>query len=216
MKTPTGNFCLLATLCFALGSTAFAGILYTDGPTNGTVGSLYIGGPGGGDSQQTISDGFVATASGTAVSLDFGEWVFPGQHPTSVSWALGTSPFASDISSGSTTQVGFILLIAMNSAGLDVYESHLDITGALAAGSTYYLTLSGALDSGGSPGSWDINHGPASCTEAQTGFPVADCGVAPPEGEAFTINGTPEPGSFMLLGSGILGLAGVLRRKLML
>ena len=33
------------------------------------------------------------------------------------------------------------------------------------------------------------------------------------DGQPFTVNDTPEPGTLIMFGSGILGLAGVLRRK---
>jgi hypothetical protein len=72
------------------------------------------------------------------------------------------------------------------------------------------------VDSSGSTfDGWDLNNGPASCSFAVGGVPQGDCGAG---GESFTINSspttTPEPSSILLFGSGILGLAGVLRRKL--
>jgi len=208
----------LTILCLALSAPAFAGIIYTDGPTNGTVNGFFIDGPGPGPFSQTISDGFVATTSGTATSLDFGVWVPTGTTPTSVSWTLGTSVFGSDISSGSTAQVGFAYLLT-NGFGYDVYNATVALSGNLSAGTAYWLTLGGANDSSGSQfDAWDVNGGPASCDFAVAGVPQGDCGLGSGvEGEAFTINSgstVPEPGSIMLFGSGILGLAGVLRRKI--
>ena len=206
----------LTILCLALSAPAFAGEIYNDGPTDGFTNAFIIDGPGG-PFGQTISDGFVATNSGIATTLDFGEWVAGGSTPTSITWALGTSAFASDISSGSTAQVGFTFF-ASNGFGFDVYISHVTgLSGVLTAGQTYYLTLGGANDSFGTQfDGWDLNNGPASCSFAVGGVPQGDCGAG---GESFTINGpgpgtTPEPSSIMLFGSGILGLAGVLRRKL--
>ena len=210
---------LLSLLFLALSSTpAFAGILYTDGAVNGTVNAFFIDGPGG-TFQQTISDGFVATTSGTATSLDFGVWVPSGTTPTSVSWSLGTSVFGSDVSSGSTAAVGFTFLLS-NGFGFDVYDATVSLSGNLSAGTAYWLTLGGANDSAGTQfDAWDLSLGPASCDFAVGGAPQGDCGLGVGvEGEAFTINSggstTPEPGSIMLFGSGILGLAGVLRRKI--
>jgi hypothetical protein len=205
----------LGVFCLALNIPAFAGIIYTDGPINGSYAGLFIDGPGG-PTTQTISDGFVATNSGTATSLDFGEWVLTGATPTSVSWALGTSAFASDVSSGSTAQVGFTFF-AHNGFDSDVYNSHVDgLSGVLTAGRTYYLTLSGANDSAGSLDLWDVNNGPATCFYASGGSEQGGCAAQGIGGEAFTINsGTvPEPSSIMLFGSGLLGLAGIQRRKL--
>ena len=216
MKMRVGTISLI---CLALSAPAFAGIIYTDGATNGSINAFFIDGPGpGGPFNQTLSDGFVATNSDTAASLDFGEWVTTGDTPTTVSWALGTSAFGSDISSGSTLQVGYTFF-SSNAFGYDVYTSHVDgLSGFLTAGTTYYLTLGGANDSTGSQNdAWDINSGLATCSFAQNGIPVGDCGLGQGvEGETFTINsgGTvPEPSSIMLFGSGLLALAGVLRRK---
>src|ERR1019366_1812244 len=69
---------------------------------------------------------------------------------------------------------------------------------------------------------WDIPGypvgGPATCNFRQSGTNFGGCGVG---GESFTLSGgtvpppsTPEPSSIMLFGSGILGLAGILRRKM--
>jgi hypothetical protein len=202
----------LILLCLALAAPAFAGVIYTDGPTDGTNG-LWIDGPNPGPFNQSISDGFVATASGTAYSLDFGLWVIAGTTPTTVSWWLGTTAFGSDISSGSTAQVGYTFLL--NTRGYDVYDAHVaGLSGSLSAGGSYWLTLGNANNSGGDQlDAWDINNGPANCQFAVGGVPQGGCGYG---GEAFTINSspTPEPGSMMMLGTGVLGLAGVIRRKI--
>ena len=206
----------LTVLCLALAAPAFAGVIYTDGPTNGTINALFIDGPNPGPYNQSISDGFVATASGTAYSLDFGVWVPAGTTPTTVSWWLGTTAFGSDISSGSTAQVGYTYLLT-NGYGYDVYDAHVaGLSGSLTAGSTYWLSLGNANDSNGTQrDSWDVNNGPATCNWASSGVPQGGCGYP---GEAFTLNSnsspTPEPGSMMMFGTGILGLAGVLRRKI--
>ena len=203
----------LTILCLALAAPAFAGVIYSDGPTLGTTNALFIDGPNPGPFNQSISDGFVATASGTAYSLDFGVWVTPGTTPTTVSWWLGTTAFGSDISSGSTAQVGYTFLF--NNGGWDVYDAHVaGLSGSLSAGGSYWLTLGNANNSGGDQfDAWDINNGPANCQFAVGGVPQGGCGFG---GEAFTINSspTPEPGSMMMFGTGILGLAGVLRRKI--
>ena len=94
--------------------------------------------------------------------------------------------------------------------GEDVYISTglLTIPVGLGPG-TYWLTLQNANDAFGSGVLWDQNSGPSSAFENFLGTIPS---------ETFQILGgggtTPEPGSIMLFGTGILGLAGVLRRKL--
>jgi hypothetical protein len=206
-----------AVLCLLLALPGWASVLFSDGPIDGFTDAFFIGGPSGGPSNQTISDGFVAAGTGTADGLDFGLWVPTGSTPTTVSWEIGTSAFASDISSGFDLQVGYTF-VENNGFGYDVYNAHVDgLSGALVAGNTYYLTLGNGNDTFGDQSvAWDLNSGPATCSFAQNGTPYGDCGFG---GEAFTIYsaaapGVPEPASLVLFGSGLLLLGGLLRRKL--
>jgi hypothetical protein len=114
-------------------------------------------------------------------------------------------------------------LLFTNGFGYGVYDVKVGITSAaMTAGSTYWLSISNATDASndGTQG-WDIPNGgsggPATCNFRQSGTNFGNCGLG---GESFTLSGgtpppnTPEPSSIMLFGSGILGLAGVLRRKM--
>ena len=204
----------LAVLCLMV-APAFADIvLYDDGPTNGTYNGFFIDGPNSGPFSQNISDGFVAAASGTATSLDFGMWVPTGTTPTTVTWWLGTSAFGSDISMGVANNLQFTF---HNDSGFgyDVYDVHIDgLSGNLTAGQTYWLSLGNANDSSGTQfDAWDVVPGPATCNFAVGGVNFGDCGDG---GEAFTLNGTtvPEPGTLVMLGGGILTAAAGLRRRI--
>lgn len=197
-----------------LGSPA-AGIIFDDGPINGQYNAFFIDGPNSGPFSQSISDGFVATGSGTATALDFGIWVISGTLPTTVTWWLGTSSFGGDLGSG-TVAISSYDYVASNGYGYDVYNVHITgmTSGAMSAGNMYWLTLGNANDNYGFQyEGWDVNEGPAICHFAQSGIEYGDCGDG---GEAFTLysNPVPEPGIIFMLGSGALGVAATLRRKL--
>jgi hypothetical protein len=215
----------LTILCLAL--TAYAGTttFYNDGGIDGTTGALYISGPNqlnpSGD-YQDISNGFIAAASGTPNKLQFGEWVLEGSTPTSISYELGTTVFGTDLGFGTVTQNSSnSVLLFTNADGYGIYDVTIPVTsGAMTAGTEYWVSLSNAANTGSlQSGSWDIpdnpNGGPATCALRVNGSFPYYCSNG---GESFTLTGgqttTPEPSSILLFGSGILGLAGVLRRKL--
>jgi hypothetical protein len=79
---------------------------------------------------------------------------------------------------------------------------------------TYWLNLSNAIVNSGDPVYWDENDGPSSCSENTIGTILS---------ESFTILGssgsgtgtTPEPGSILLFGTGVLGIGAMVRRRLL-
>jgi hypothetical protein len=236
MKMRLATLLLLTIVCFALSAPAFAQTIFIGGPINGNLTALFITGPNQPNSQggfQDISDGFIATSSGTPTSLSFGAWVLKGDIPTAVSWEFGDMAFNSDLGNGtaalnSSTNV----FLFSNSFGYDVYDITIPVTSAaMTMGNTYWISLSNATDNANSGSmAWDYNGGPATCNYRQSGTNFGDCATGATinaqhttpqggEGESFTISGsqatTPEPSSIMLFGSGILGVVGVLRRRLM-
>src|ERR1019366_7743591 len=196
---------------------------YNDGGIDGTILELSVSGPNFGF--QDISNGFVSAASGTPNTLEWGEWSVGA--PTSFSYELGSAAFGTDLGSGTVTQnAGNSTFLFTNGYGYGVYDVKVGITSAaMTAGNTYWLSISNATDaSNDGTQAWDIPNGgsggPATCNYRQSGTNFGNCGLG---GESFTLTGnttttttstTPEPTSIMLFGSGILGLAGVLRRKL--
>ena len=235
MKMRITSLPLLAILCLTLSAPAFAQTIFVGGPISGTLTGLFITGPNQPNfkgSFQDISDGFIATSSGTPASLAFGAWVLGGDTPTAVSYEFGTSAFGADVGSGTVVlNSSTNAFLFHNTFGYDVYKITIPVNGAsMSMGNQYWVSLSNANDSVNSGSmAWDYNGGPATCNYRQSGTNLGPCGsgagilaehTTPQdgEGESFTISGsqatTPEPSSIMLFGSGILGLAGILRRKL--
>jgi hypothetical protein len=213
----------LTILCLALTASA-ATTIFSEGPIDGNTNGFFVTGPSFPNllgSVQDISNGFIAAASGAPNQLEWGEWSVGA--PTSFSYELGSSAFGTDLGSGTIAQTpGNSTLLFTNGFGYGIYDVKVAITSAaMTAGNTYWLSISNATDaSNDGTQAWDIPNGgsggPATCNYRQYGTNYGWCGYG---GESFTLTGstpgtTPEPSSILLLGSGILGLAGVLRRKL--
>jgi len=123
------------------------------------------------------------------------------QSVTSLQWKI-TDLSSDTLASGSTYSISSSAL-AYGSTDSVFLESFNIPSLHLGAG-TYYLQLSGAM-AGASPGaSWESINSSAS---GPYGLQVLGTEDAP-------ATSTPEPSSFLLLGSGLAGLAGLLKRKL--
>jgi hypothetical protein len=220
----------LLVLCLALVASAQAPI-YQEGPIDGNDNAFFVTGPNYPNiagSFQDISNGFVATTTGSAEDFSWGEWSVGA--PTGFSVTFGTAAFGNggiNGCPGGNCQFDFVqnpgnsTLLFTNGFGYGIYNVHV-LLGAnleMTAGNTYWVTVSNATDAANDgTQAWDIPNGglggPAICNFRQSGTNYGDCGLG---GESFTISSggtTPEPSSILLFGSGILGLAGVLRRKL--
>jgi hypothetical protein len=205
---------LLTILCLALSATAFAGTLYNNGPTNGSNDAYFI-------DVYAVSDSFtVLPPHATMTGFTIAEWALVGDTPLTVDWSVGTSSFGSTYSGVASGATFSTTLIGTAAFGYDLWDTtvttnnvggNCGAAGCSLTGGTWYLSLTGATDSGSGRDGWDINSGPSLAYHNTLGEVPS---------ESFTINGsaaggtTPEPSSILLFGSGILGLAGVLRRKM--
>jgi hypothetical protein len=101
--------------------------------------------------------------------------------------------------------------------GFNVCTESATFAGPSLNAGTYWLNLQNASVSTGDPIYWDENSGPSSASENSIGtipsesFTLLGSGAT---STTSTTSSTPEPSSIMLFGSGVLGLAGLLRRKL--
>jgi len=201
MKLRTASLSLLALCLTAL--PAMAQTVYSNGPINGTTDAWAI------NFGIVVSDTFNVGSGGSTVGgLSFGAWTFPGD-------ILENAEVL--INSGGTVYVNQIVSFTQsgcsgNQYGFDVCTETGSFSPVNLAAGTYWLTLHDAVVNDGDPIYWDENSGPSSAQQNMVGTIPS---------EAFTVLGSsttsgtvPEPSNIMLFGSGILGLAGVLRRNL--
>jgi len=195
-------------VCLALLAVpAMAQTVYTNGAINGSTDAWTI------NFGFVVSDTFT-TGGGPVSGLVFGAWTFPGDVLINAEVQITSSEF------GGTTFTDQIVSFTQSGCSTNQYGFNVCTeTGSLSpvnlAAGTYWLNIDNAVVNNGDPIYWDENSGASSASENSVGTIPS---------EAFTILGgsttttsstsVPEPSSIMLFGSGILGLAGVLRRKL--
>jgi hypothetical protein len=204
---------LLGLLLLAF-TPAFADTaLYDNGPINGTLSAWTI------NNGFSVADSFTLSNASTVSSFSAGLWLFPGDVPTSASWAIISGvPFSSEMVLASGNGNFTNTLLPQNSFGFDLYTSLMGIPSVSLGAGTYYLELYNASTPSGDPIYWDINNGSSTAYENTLGN-VNDNLFPGTNSEAFTINGTattaatPEPGTCLMFGTGALGLMGALRRR---
>ena len=192
----------LIILCLVLAAApAFADV--NNGPINGTTDAWTI------NFGYVVSDTF--TPDYTSVTgFKIGVWEFPGDVMSTVDYTISVTENGTGV--GGTRNVTDTF-ISSNQFGYDIDKiSALISVNGLSTMETYWLNLYNAVVPSGDPVYWDENSGPSSASESAVGTIPSEAFTVTTSG---SVNGCPEPGSILLLGSGILGSAAALRRKLL-
>jgi len=216
LKIRIASLSLLTVCCLMLAvAPAMADTLYNNGAYNGTTDAWTI------NFGFSVSDSFTVPTNSSIEDLHLVYWdASTSDLLTTVDMQIGSTSFggSSQTLSGVTNT-----FLGINQYGYALYQADYSFSNISWSGAGY-VTLSNACSTSGcsisNPIYWDENSGSSSAYENTLGSIPS---------EAFTLTGTsgtgtgtgtgtggttPEPSSIMLFGSGILGLAGVLRRKL--
>lgn len=161
-----------------------------------------------------VSDNFtIGGSGGTMTGFDMVVWLLPGDKLLTIDWSVSTAEFGGTKLAGGTADPTLTLDQGHNFGGFEIQNYNVAIPNLPLSAGTYWLNLSNATTPSGNPVAWDENSGASLASENQVGTIPS---------ESFDITGsttsgtgtTPEPGSIVLLGSGLLAFAGTLRHKL--
>ena len=198
MKRLILSFAALALLTGGAGPVN-AAVVYDNGPINGTVEAWTI------NYGYQVTDSFTVSSPTTLTGAQIGLWAYPGDNPTSVEWSIGSAPYGSNISSG-TSSLSSTFTGGYGFGIYPLFESTFSLTGVLSTG-TYWFTLQNAASINGDPVYWDQNNGPS------TAFESIEGSIPSESFQLYSGTTVPEPSTVTLLGIGVVGLVGYTWRR---
>ena len=206
LKAGISAICLLALGCAFAAVPAFAdpeySVIYDNsGPGSYTTNAWSIFGSGVG--AYTATNSFTLYGGEGIDGANFYAWFYPGDSLTSVDWSISSTAFGTPIASG-TSVAGPNTQVATAFGYYSVLEETILIPFVSLPAGTYWLQLSNAQDAYDTSVWWDESDGSSTAYESGS--------LAPIPSETFQILATPEPSSFLLMGLGMLALAGLATR----
>ena len=202
LKVSIPAVCLLALACVFAAVPASAGTVVYDntGPGSYTTQAWSIFGA------YTVTNSFTLSSTVTVEGANFYVWVLPGDSLTSVDWSITDTAYGTPIESG-TAACWPNTQVATAFGYYPVLQEFISIPQVTLVAGTYWFQLSGGLDAYGTNVWWDESDGPSTAYETGVSGPIPS--------ETFQIL-SPEPSSFLLLGLGMLALAGLATRSKLL
>jgi hypothetical protein len=167
------------------------------------------------------SDSFTLSQNSTVTGTNLVLWLNSGDLATSVVWQIDSS--FTDFDSSTVLESGTSDVLSPTYVtslyGEDIYQLSIAIPSLALDAGTYWLELDHVGSTLGYGGSWDESDGSSIAYNGDVGSISAFYDNGSSGSETFQILGTPdsvtpEPSSFLLLGSGLAGLAGLIKRKL--
>jgi hypothetical protein len=181
--------------------------LYNDGPTDGQdIGwTINFG--------FAVSDSFTLSNNSIVNGLTFAAWLFPGDVLETTEVSITSSEF------GGTTYFDQTVSFSAsgcftNRFGYNVCDESGTFSGVALNAGTYWVNLQDGVVNTGDPVYWDANNGPSRSSASSIGSITSESFTVLGSSTSTGTGSTPEPGSLVLFGSGILGVGVLLRRKL--
>jgi hypothetical protein len=208
---------LVLSLALAAAPAMADSVLYSNGPYDDDVDAWEI------NYGFVVSDTFTLTGNATITGFNFNAWLFPGDVLSAAEVSLTSNEFGGTIYFDQTinfTQSN----CSVNAYGYNACLESGHFSGPTLNAGTYWVNLQNAVVTNNDPVYWDENSGHG-CNSPGCPSLASESVVGTIPSESFTLFGNtttttttgtvPEPGAILLLGSGIVALAGGLRRKML-
>lgn len=215
------NFALIAAASAAFATSSAQATLYDNGPSTYDFSAWTVG------FGLSVSNSFALGSGSIVKGFSFDTWISPlDSSVIAVGWSISRTLFGTPIASGYNSPSQVTTLIDENVFGYKIDRNQLSINPTRLKAGQYWLTLTAADTSNGSPAYpayWDISNGPSQAWQSSNGYlSNTGCfnifGVDATCSSSFAIDGdindaVPEPASWALMIAGFAMVGGAMRSR---